>query len=170
MNHTIYLALGGNLGDRESNMKAAIKSLESYAGSEAVCSPMYETKPVGFDSDNLFLNCVVRFITDKTPMDWLDFTQKLEKELGRSSKSINLIYKDRPIDIDIVIYDDLVLDIAEPKQLTIPHPRMCQRAFVLLPLRDIAMDLVVPGTGKTVEQLASLLPKEEVQGIYQVNS
>lgn len=165
MNHVIYLALGGNMGDRQQILKEAIRKICLFANDKGVCSKFYETVPVGFCSDNLFLNCVIKLKTDHTPFEWLEYTQLLERELGRTSKSINLNYKDRPVDIDILLYDDMQLDIVSPIALSIPHPRMLKRAFVMIPLCDIDDKLSIPGSDLTSGQAMALLPKEDLTSI-----
>lgn len=132
--HTVYLSLGTNLGDKEQNLKSAIQEITMRIGSVTAQSAFIETEPWGFESDNTFLNAAIKVETDRTPMQVLRITQKIERDLGRTSKSVNGIYHDRLIDIDILLYDDL--SISTPS-LTIPHPRMHERDFVLIPLKQI---------------------------------
>ena len=133
-----YLGIGTNLGDRTSNMRSAISLIEEQAGHVLACSSFIETEPWGFSSGNAFLNGVVKIDTPHLPYELLRITQKIECEMGRTHKSINGIYSDRIIDIDILIYEDMVID--EPN-LTIPHPLMWQRDFVYIPLLEIAPHL-----------------------------
>lgn len=133
---TIYLSLGSNLGDRYGLLSRAIDILQERVGRLLTLSPFYETEPWGFDSPNAFLNAVVAFRTDLSPKDLLSVTQVIERELGRTHKSIDGGYQDRPIDIDILLHSSspsLQMD-----DLILPHPQMWKRDFVRLPLMDIA--------------------------------
>ena len=138
MTHKLYLSLGSNLGDREANIRQALALIDERVGSVYRVSSYIETAPVGFQSPNKFINIVCLVHTMMSPMACLRETQKIEQELGRTQKSINsdgsLTYKDRLIDIDLLTYDQLVLNTPE---LTLPHPRMHERDFVLIPLREI---------------------------------
>lgn len=138
MTHKLYLSLGSNLGDREANIRQALALIDERVGSVYRVSSCIETAPVGFSSPNKFINVVCLVHTMMSPMACLRETQKIETELGRTQKSINpdgsLTYKDRLIDIDLLTYDQLVLNTPE---LTLPHPRMHERDFVLIPLREI---------------------------------
>ena len=138
MTHKLYLSLGSNLGDRETNIRQALALIDERVGSVYRVSSYIETDPVGFSSPNKFINIVCLVHTMMSPMACLRETQKIEKELGRTQKSINpdgsLTYKDRLIDIDLLTYDQLVLNTPE---LTLPHPRMHERDFVLIPLKEI---------------------------------
>ncbi len=131
--HAVYLGLGSNLGDREHHLLTAIRLIDERVGQVARQSTFIETEPWGFESDNRFLNAVVLCLTDKSPREVLRLTQQIERDLGRNKKT-DLHYADRPIDIDILLYDDIHLD--EP-DLKIPHPLMQQRDFVMIPLREI---------------------------------
>ncbi len=129
-----YLSLGSNLGDRHATMRRAIDMLNAGAGTVDRQSSPIETEPWGFESPNRFLNMCVRLTTTLTPEQLLLATQAIERQLGRTMKSDGGQYHDRPIDIDILTYDDLY--IATPT-LTIPHPLMHKRDFVMIPLREI---------------------------------
>lgn len=129
----VYLGLGSNLGDRHTLLLKAIELLAQRVGRLARCSSFIETDPWGFASENRFLNAVALFRTTLTPRELLTATQDIERQLGRREKS-NGTYHDRPIDIDILLYGDAVID--EP-DLKIPHPRMQERDFVMRPLREI---------------------------------
>jgi 2-amino-4-hydroxy-6-hydroxymethyldihydropteridine diphosphokinase len=139
----VYIGLGTNLGEKERNLSDAIGMLSLKVGRVVSQSVFYKSKPWGFESGNEFLNAVVLVDTDLSPFDLLATTQKVEKGLGRAAKSVNG-YSDRIIDIDILLYDDIVFD--EPT-LKIPHPLIVERDFVLVPLVEIAPDLVNPLTG-----------------------
>ena len=132
--HCVYLALGSNMGDRHAIMSRAIDEIGRLIGVVERQSVFLETEPWGFDSPNRFLNACVRCRTTLTPREVLAATQEIERQLGRKSKSTDGQYHDRPIDIDILIYDDLHID--EP-DLHIPHPLMHERDFVMKPLREI---------------------------------
>lgn len=129
----VYLGLGSNLGDRHTLLLKAIELLAQHVGRLVRCSSFIETEPWGFASEHRFLNAVALFRTTLTPHELLTATQDIERQLGRREKS-NGTYHDRPIDIDILLYDDAVID--EP-DLKIPHPRMQERDFVMRPLREI---------------------------------
>lgn len=132
--HQVYLSLGSNLGDRKDNLAQAIRLIGERVGEVLRKSSFLETKPWGFESDNLFVNTCVLCETTLTPRQVLRATQKIERELGRTHKSVNGHYADRLIDIDILLYDDLRVD--EP-DLQIPHPLMFERDFVMIPLGEI---------------------------------
>ncbi|MBR1410620.1 MAG: 2-amino-4-hydroxy-6-hydroxymethyldihydropteridine diphosphokinase [Prevotella sp.] len=131
--HKVYLGLGSNLGNREENLACAIRLIGERVGEVLRQSHIIETEPWGFESENRFLNGVIMCETSLTPRQLLRTTQKIEREMGRTTKSKNG-YKDRCIDIDILLYDELRVD--EP-DLQIPHPQMLKRDFVMIPLREI---------------------------------
>ena len=133
-----YLGIGTNLGDRAANLHCAVEQINEQAGHVLACSSFIETEPWGFASDNAFLNAVVEIDTPHTPHELLRITQTIEREMGRTHKSAGGVYSDRIIDIDILLYEDLVIN--EPG-LTIPHPLMWQRKFVYDPLLEIAPHL-----------------------------
>ena len=132
-NHLVYLGLGSNLGERESLIQKAIALIRERVGNVVRQSTLIETEPWGFESAHRFLNGVILCETYLTPHQVLKETQKIEKELGRKNKT-SLNYSDRPIDIDILLYDNLTID--EP-DLKIPHPLMHKRDFVTIPLKEI---------------------------------
>ena len=132
--HTVYLSLGSNLGDRKATMRRAIGLLNERAGSVDRQSSFIETEPWGFESTNKFLNMCVRLLTALSPEQLLMATKQIECELGRTQKSVNGQYHDRPIDIDILMYDNVHIDSDD---LTLPHPHMQEREFVMKPLREI---------------------------------
>ena len=145
--HRVYLGLGSNLGDREEHIRKAIAQIGEKVGLVIRQSSLIETEPWGFESENRFLNGVILVETSLTPHQLLRATQKIERELGKRRKHatrrsplnsqfsiLNSQFKDRPIDIDILLYDDLTVD--EP-DLKIPHPLMHERDFVMIPLNEI---------------------------------
>lgn len=132
--HTAYLAYGSNIGEKEENILTAYKMTEERVGRIKKRSAMMRSEPWGFQSDNAFVNSVVCVETSLTPHQLLRATQRIEKEMGRTVKSTNGVYHDRIIDIDILLYDDLKIN--EP-DLTVPHPLMHEREFVMKPLKEI---------------------------------
>lgn len=147
---TVYLGLGTNLGDKEANLRTAIYKLQERIGKQVSLSSFYETAPWGFESDHSFLNAAIGLETSLSPIEILHITQEIEKELGRTKKSVNGSYSDRLIDIDILLYDTLVLQTPE---LTIPHPLMTERDFVMKPLIEIAENVIHPTLQKTLSEL-----------------
>lgn len=141
----LYLALGANIGHRQETINAALERLDGTVGQLVRCSSLHETRPVGFRSDNLFLNGVAHFNTTiGNPHKILRLTNAIEKELGRKRKSKRGCYDDRVIDIDLLLLDRLEMN---DEKLTLPHPQMTERRFVLEPLCEIAPELVHPVTG-----------------------
>ncbi len=149
MDHTVYLSLGSNLGDRSANLKQAISSLRPQMDVKTK-SKVYETPPWGYTEQGNFLNQVVKVNTYLEPEPLLKHLKRLEIALGRKA---TFHYGPRLIDMDILFYDDLVL---ETPRLVLPHPHVHERGFVLLPMMDIAPDLVHPVLGKSVRELVSL--------------
>lgn len=135
---TLYLSLGTNLGDRQKNLFLALELIGREVGTVLSASDIIETEPWGFDSSNRFLNMAVKVETHLQPLEVLHTTQEIERKLGRTHKTTAGEYHDRPIDIDILLYDDLVMNTPE---LTIPHPLMHERQFVMKPLLQIAPEL-----------------------------
>jgi 2-amino-4-hydroxy-6-hydroxymethyldihydropteridine diphosphokinase len=146
MDHIVYLALGSNLGNRLANLKNAISNLPPQMEVKAK-SPVYETPPWGYADQPPFLNQTVMARTYLEPEPLLAHLKRLETALGREPGFIN---GPRVIDIDILFYDDLVID---SPPLAIPHPRLHQRAFVLVPLNDIAPELIHPVLEKSIGEL-----------------
>ena len=137
--HQVYLGLGSNLGQREENLRKAIRLIHERVGEVVRQSSFIETEPWGFESDHPFMNAAVLCLTEKSPREVLRLTQQIERDLGKSKEHAtqrgeSSKFHDRPIDIDILLYDDLTVD--EP-DLQIPHPLMYERDFVMIPLKEI---------------------------------
>lgn len=145
---TVFLGLGTNLGDREANLRAALRMLRDVVRIEAVSS-VYESEPVGYRAQPDFWNLVVRAGTRLEPSALLEAVRGIERALGREPSFRNA---PRVMDIDLLLYDDVELDLPE---LTLPHPRMLERAFVLKPLAEVAPDVVHPATGRTFREHAA---------------
>lgn len=135
----VFLGLGTNLGDKKNNLLTAVTNIEEKIGKVTSLSSFYETEPWGFESENSFLNAALCVETSLDPATILHIIKEIEIEMGRTQKSVNKIYSDRPIDIDILLYDDLTM---ETDELTIPHPLMTKRDFVMKPLMEIAEETV----------------------------
>ncbi len=131
-------------------LRAAIDAIDLLIGPVDGISPFIETEPWGFESKHPFLNIALSVETDLPAMDVLDRTQEIERQLGRQRKSVAGQYEDRPIDIDLLCYDDLVLST---ERLTLPHPLLQERLFVLDPLAEIAPQFLHPTLGKTIQTL-----------------
>ncbi|MDR0422584.1 MAG: 2-amino-4-hydroxy-6-hydroxymethyldihydropteridine diphosphokinase [Proteiniphilum sp.] len=155
--YTIYLALGSNRGDRRKNMEEALSKIEKRIGNITARSTFHQTRPVGFQSENMFINSVCEVVTRISINDLLSITQEIERETGRTHKSKNGEYADRTIDIDLILAGDRVIDTPT---LTLPHPRCHTRTFVLDPLCEIAPHLIHPLSGKTVTELRAELEEE----------
>jgi len=154
---TAYLGLGSNLGNRQDNLDRALELLSQRFRVEKVSS-VYDSEPVGNTEQPHFLNLVCQVHTKLNPTELLTLVKGIESKLGRISSKPNT---PRPIDIDILFYGDQVIETSE---LVIPHPRLAERAFVLIPLDEIAPDLVHPVSGKTIKEL--LQEVTEVQGVF----
>ena len=144
---TVYLGLGTNIGDRRLNLTRAIELLSLALGKCIAVSRFIETAPWGFESSNSFLNCAAAFETELQTTELLDTTESIERELGRTVKSQGGNYSDRIIDIDILLYGN---ETIETERLTVPHPLMHKRDFVLQPLAEIAPDVVHPVLDKSI--------------------
>lgn len=152
----LYLALGSNQGDRKALLDAARAACDASLGRVTGCSDYIETAPWGFSSPHPFLNAVLELETELSPIAVLELTQEIERQLGRLTKSSAAGYQDRPIDLDLLLYDDLVL---ETPRLTLPHPLMHLRNFVLEPLQQLAPTLRHPVLGLSIAELYSRLQR-----------
>ncbi|UXR69783.1 MULTISPECIES: 2-amino-4-hydroxy-6-hydroxymethyldihydropteridine diphosphokinase [unclassified Staphylococcus] len=143
-----YLGLGGNIGDREAQIKEAIAQLDQHAQIDVIAvSPMYETKPVGYVDQPDFLNVCVHVKTTLSAIELLDVALEVEAALHRVRE---VRWGPRTIDIDVLLYGQ---DIVETERVTVPHPRMTERAFVMIPLNDIAPHVIEPRSGKAIHTL-----------------
>lgn len=149
----VYLGLGTNIGNRRGNLVKAAALLAERVGDILALSGFMETEPWGFDSENLFLNAAIKMETPLTPDELLSVTQAIEREMGRDKKSDGT-YHDRVIDIDILLYDNRVI---EHPGLIVPHPLMQERLFVMAPLAEIAPFERHPLLGRTFMELADSL-------------
>lgn len=133
----VYLGIGTNLGEREANLRRAIELLHERVGECIACSSIYRSAPQGFVSDNQFANIVAVCQTDHSPEELLQITQAIEREMGRTEKSVNGIYYDRVIDIDLLkAYEGDREIVVQTPMLSLPHPRMEERDFVMVPLHE----------------------------------
>jgi 2-amino-4-hydroxy-6-hydroxymethyldihydropteridine diphosphokinase len=155
MSHIVYIALGTNLGDRLANLRAAIESLPPNVTVLAQ-SHIYETPPWGYEDQPAFLNMVLKAETMLEPEPLLSYLKQIEEELGRE-KSVR--WGPRLIDLDILFYNDLVVDSSP---LVIPHPRLHERGFVLVPMADIAPGFTHPVLARSVEELLAEIDTGEI--------
>jgi 2-amino-4-hydroxy-6-hydroxymethyldihydropteridine diphosphokinase len=155
MSHTVFIALGTNLGDRLANLKVALAALAPQVRPDA-CSPVYETPPWGYSDQPRFFNQVVRAETDLAPRPLLAHLKQTETQVGRIPTFQN---GPRVIDLDLLFYDDLVL---ESPRLAIPHPRLSGRPFVLVPLAELAPGLRHPVLGLSVKEMLARVDASEI--------
>ena len=154
---TVYLGLGSNMGDRQHNLDRALDFLSQRLRVGKI-SPVYDTEPVGNTNQPRFLNLVCQVYTRLAPIELLALAKGIERKLGRVFTKSNA---PRPIDIDILFYGDRVIETPE---LVIPHPRLAERAFILIPLDQIAPDLRHPVSGRTIKKL--LAEVKGRQGVF----
>lgn len=156
----LYLSLGSNLGNRHENIRRAVRLLEERVGKVCAMSSFFQTEPVGFASENLFINVALSLRTKLQAGEILARTQQIERELGRTAKSVDGHYTDRTIDIDLLHMEGVQL---QTSALTLPHPRLAERRFVLEPLAQIAPSLFLPTLKKTVSVLLQQLNQGKIE-------
>lgn len=161
--HISYLSLGSNLGDRLQHLENAIYMLVEQGVEAELVSSLYQSEPWGFASDHWFLNQVVRVNSDHTPEELLSIMHDAERYAGRIRKEMPG-YADRVLDIDLLFYDDLIID---SPALKVPHPRLAERKFVLEPLNEIAPALMHPVYSMPVHKLLEICTDETVVQRYQ---
>jgi 2-amino-4-hydroxy-6-hydroxymethyldihydropteridine diphosphokinase len=144
----IFLGIGSDLGNREGNLRRAVNSISEIIGPVQVSSSVYESEPWGFRSESMFLNIVVKTESQLSPHKLLEAIISIESEMGRIRTEQH--YSSRIIDIDILLMDDLIINEAD---LNVPHPRMHQRKFVLVPISEIAGDIMHPVFKKSIKTL-----------------
>ena len=155
MKNTVYLSIGSNLGDRANNLKLAVEKLNEHPKvTVEKVSSFYETEPVGYTDQPWFYNAAVKLTTSLLPEEFLDFTKRIENEMGRIR---TVKWGPRVIDIDILLFNGIE---RKKEDLTIPHPRMLERMFVLLPLKEIEPDLILPD-GKNISKFIENLEQSE---------
>jgi 2-amino-4-hydroxy-6-hydroxymethyldihydropteridine diphosphokinase len=152
--NTAYLLIGGNIGNRENYLKEACLHIEKQVGRIVACSSLYETAAWGNTSLAPFLNQALQVSTAVTAVELLEILLAIEKGMGRTREQV---WSARTIDIDILLFNNLIID---SPSLILPHPRMCQRNFVLQPLQEIAPQLVHPTEQKTITELLNSCPDE----------
>ncbi|MEK7397821.1 MAG: 2-amino-4-hydroxy-6-hydroxymethyldihydropteridine diphosphokinase [Candidatus Poribacteria bacterium] len=152
-----YIGLGSNIGDKSDNIKRALEILDQFDGLKIVkISSFYETEPVGYEDQDWFVNAVAKIDTVLSPEQLLIVFKKVEKLIGRKDR---IRWGPREIDLDLLFYDQMLIDIPN---LIVPHPRLHERAFVLVPLAEIASDLVHPVIKKTIAELLSELQSQKI--------
>src|SRR3990170_4570995 len=156
---TVYLGLGSNLGNRAGNLRMALRLLAPLCRVEAV-SCLYETEPVGVEDQPPYYNAACRAITGLGPGDLLRHLKNVEYEVGRRPSPGGPPWAPRPIDLDILFYGDAVIEGAD---LRVPHPRLAERAFVLVPLAELCPTYRLPGLGRTVAELLGDISREGVR-------
>ena len=150
--HSVFIGLGSNVHDRESNLNAAVEKLRNIAKIKKISS-IYKTEPMEFKNQEWFLNMAVEIATRLQPHDFLKQLQHIEQSLGRTRE---IRYGPRTIDLDILLYGDMVL---QNKDLIIPHLRMCERAFVLVPLCEIAGYIIHPVLKESIKEICDKIGK-----------
>lgn len=148
--HNVFLAFGSNLGNKEENIETAYQKIGKQIGNIISKSAFYITKPKDFISDNFFVNSVCLVATKLCLMETFSITQQIEIEIGRDQKSINGCHFDRLIDIDLLMFDDMIVNTID---LIVPHPKFHSRSFVLNPFAEIAPNVVHPVLNKTIGEL-----------------
>ena len=157
MKSIVYFSLGSNLGDRYSNLLECVSLIESNVGEIKSLSSIYKNSAQGFIGD-FFYNCCVKVSTSYKPLELIEIILSIEKKMGRKTRNTKK-YESRKIDIDIILYDDLII---EEKNLTIPHPRYTQRSFVLVPLLEIDDKLIDPISKTNIKEILAKINSKEI--------
>ena len=153
----VYIGIGSNVGDRENNIFLSLEMMKKSGKIHIISlSSLYETEPEGYENQNWFLNCAAGLKTALKPYELLDFLKSIEQAIGRK-KSVR--WGPREIDLDLLLYDDLYL---KSDNLIIPHPRMHERKFVLVPLAEIAADVIHPILNKSIKVLLDELDTQKI--------
>lgn len=157
MQSSVYFSLGSNLGDRYSNLLDCVSLIKSNVGEIKSLSSIYKNSAQGFIGD-YFYNCCVKVLTSYKPLELIEIILSIEKKMGRKTRNTKK-YESRKIDIDIILYDDLII---EEKNLTIPHPRYTQRSFVLVPLLEIDDKLIDPISKTNIKEILAKINSKEI--------
>ncbi|KYG33328.1 2-amino-4-hydroxy-6-hydroxymethyldihydropteridine diphosphokinase [Alkalihalobacillus trypoxylicola] len=156
MRNVATIALGSNIGNRKNYLDQAINLLQEHPNCELLkISSIYETEPVGYVNQQSFLNMVIEMETDLNPLKLLELTQSIESRCGRKR---DVRWGPRTLDLDILLFDE---ENMKGEELTIPHPRMLERAFVMIPLSEVSPERKILGQELTVTELANSLPDKE---------
>ena len=147
--HTCYLSIGSNLGNRILNCQQVIKELQPFV-TLLTQSSFYETEPWGYQDKNYYINAVIHVETSLDPYTLLSKIKLIEENMGRSQKNPKFLYEARIIDVDILFFDNLIIDV---DSLIIPHPKMCNRNYVLMPFFEINPYFQCPSTHKNITEL-----------------
>lgn len=157
MKKTAYIGLGSNLGDKEDNIRTALNMMAETPGVNiSLVAPLYKTAPVGMEQQDWFINTVAEVATELAPLELLHRLQDIENRLGRVRK---VHWGPRVIDLDILLYGDETIDIPG---LSVPHPMMAERAFVMVPLAGLNPELELPGLGRVAALAAELSEKQKI--------
>ena len=157
MQSSVYFSLGSNLGDRYSNLLDCVSLIENNVAEIKSLSSIYKNSAQGFIGD-YFYNCCVKVLTSYKPLELIEIILSIEKKMGRKTRNTKK-YESRKIDIDIILYDDLII---EEKNLTIPHPRYTQRSFVLVPLLEIDDKLIDPISKTNIKEILAKINSKEI--------
>jgi 2-amino-4-hydroxy-6-hydroxymethyldihydropteridine diphosphokinase len=156
MENYAYIALGSNIGNRLYYLREAVKALDNHEQISVIAtSSIYETEPVGYINQDKFLNMVIQITTSLSPFALLEVTQKIEQKFGRKRE---IRWGPRTLDLDILLYNH---ENIETEQLIIPHPRMTERAFVMIPLLELNHNIHIPNVSQCLKDLIDRLPDKE---------
>ncbi|WP_453992496.1 2-amino-4-hydroxy-6-hydroxymethyldihydropteridine diphosphokinase [Bacillus nitroreducens] len=164
MPNTAFISLGTNIGEREYYLRTGIQAIQDLGIIISDFSSIYETDPVGYVDQDPFLNMVIKVRTNLSPLDLLQVLQKIELDSGRERK---IRWGPRTLDLDILLYNN---ENTETERLIIPHPRMTERAFVLVPLAEIDEDIHIPAVSKPISLLLDELQDREGVRIWKRRS